>query len=559
MAILLLGVVFGIVINAPSLSGLDLVAKGAMDGMLLLTIPALLSAISIKLMIYKMPFKRITATTLLGELIYAITYGSGFFLASSTPLYSQLIIVFGAALVFVLWYTIARLIFVLKYRSLLFAGIQLLFHVAFLLSSSILYFDSGLPLSIAKFYIAALILLGALYLFFFVINAPMKRNIGISSTDAIALFASQWLYNSKEIEKTFERIGEHAKTMVGVMAFRRKNGMVLFVVPYVHFGPFGNLGGSEFSSLLPKALSKKHDAETFVFHATVTHDLNPISSSELRPLVDACNSSLKGAEFKPAKVALSIGRFSECEAQMLKFNDDAFISLTRAPEVTEDVDFGVGLAMMAEAEKNVRSAIMVDQHNSETGKLAKFMPGDEVCYNYLQAVKRVSEQQSASSKLMVGVATAHADSGLIGDAGIKVAAISSSPLSLLVVIDCNGITPDFRDTIISELKGSRKDVHVSVFTTDTHKVNSVRGVLNPLRADGTVLEIIKTSAKRAIADMQPAEFYSDKVWFETEVVGARQSIEIISTINSIIAVSKIILPMFIIGGILAILFFLGSI
>lgn len=557
LGIVLLGILFGVFINLGQVTGIDILFKGTLDGLLILTLPALLSAFSVKLMIYKTPFKRIAATILGGEIIYAIAYAIAFFLASVNPSYAELIVIFGVALVFVLWYVIGRLVFVLTYRSFIFAGIQLLFHSAFLISSRVLYFEGAFPFVLGKFYLAALILMAALYVFFFIINAPMKRSFGIASTDAIALFTAQWLYQSKEIEKTFAKMGEKAKTLVGLLAFKREKDTVLFVVPYVHFGPFGNLGGSEFSALIPDALAQTHNAKTFVFHGTVTHDLNPISSEEIKPLVGACNEAMREARFKDSTCSLSVGHFEECRAELLRIGKCNFIGLTRAPHVTEDINFGVGLALMSEAERNGGIAIATDQHNCETGEVTSFEPGDEVSYNYINAVKNSLNLRSVPQSLQLGISQISVDSKLIGNAGIKLAAFSSSPIYLIAVLDCNGITPSFREKIIQELemlgKNQRKKLHVAVFTTDTHKVNMVRGVLNPLGEDAVVLQAVKSAAQNALDDMQPAKFYATKKWFETQVFGAKQSIEIVSTINSIIAVAKIVAPLLLLGGIAAIL------
>jgi len=50
-------------------------------------------------------------------------------------------------------------------------------------------------------------------------------------------------------------------------------------------------------------------------------------------------------------------------------------------------------------------------------------------------------------------------------------------------------------------------------------------------------------------DMSDAKFFSSKKWFEIKVLGAKQSIEIVSTVNSIVAVAKIAAPIVLIGSI----------
>src|SRR3989339_739884 len=67
---LIVGFVFGIFIDLGRYGGIDLFIQGSLDGILLLTAPALLSSALIKLLIRKMPFRRIAAVALAGQLIY---------------------------------------------------------------------------------------------------------------------------------------------------------------------------------------------------------------------------------------------------------------------------------------------------------------------------------------------------------------------------------------------------------------------------------------------------------------------------------------------------------
>jgi predicted neutral ceramidase superfamily lipid hydrolase len=75
-------------------------------------------------------------------------------------------------------------------------------------------------------------------------------------------------------------------------------------------------------------------------------------------------------------------------------------------------------------------------------------------------------------------------------------------------------------------------------------------VLNPLEAEEQILLDIESCVKEAANDMADADFFSGKRWFDIDVLGAKQSIEIVSTVNSIVAVAKITLPLIIIGAIL---------
>ncbi len=544
LGMVLLGLVFGILHNT------DNMYEGAINGLIMLTFPALLSSFVIRMFIKK-SFRRIAGTALGGEFVYSLAYGASLLLADVNPLWSQLIVMIGAALVFLLWYVIARFIFIMKYRSVLFAIIQLLFYLFFLVSTQVLFVaDEPFIDLAAKFLGSAFILLAALVFFFFIINAPMKKNFGIRSTDAMTYFFSQWLYHNKDMEMAFEQVGEPAKTTVSLMAFKRKKDSVFFITPNVHFGPFGNLGGSEFSHLIAEEMDRNHKSKTFVFHGTVTHDLNPVSTSEMKKITGTVDASLKNAVYEDAKVSISTGARDECHAQALRINGSSMVGVSRAPKLTEDINFGLGLSLMLEAEKECDHAMIIDQHNSETGEITSFEPGSMIGYRYLKAVRESLTNKKPGKPLRLGVSCKQVDSDVVGSAGIKVALFSSSPIYAVVLIDSNGITPKARSKIEKEVKGVIGECVVGVYTTDTHEMNMIRGVLNPLRAEENLINAIKEACGEAKKDMQPAKFFVDTQWFDINVIGAKQSIELISTVNSIVAVSKITLPLILIIAIL---------
>jgi predicted neutral ceramidase superfamily lipid hydrolase len=76
-------------------------------------------------------------------------------------------------------------------------------------------------------------------------------------------------------------------------------------------------------------------------------------------------------------------------------------------------------------------------------------------------------------------------------------------------------------------------------------------VLNPLREDEGIVKEMQSAVAEAILDMSEAKVYAAKKWFEIDVLGAKQSIEIISTVNSIVAVAKIAGPLILIGSVAA--------
>lgn len=560
LAVISCGFLFGLLFNIGKPGWMNYLFSSVLDGTALLSIPAFLSAIIIKILVRRMPFNRILATTLAGEVVYGIAYLGSILVSGVNLFYAELILLVGAALVFIFWYAIARLVFILKYRSILFAIIQLLFYITFFFSHQVLYStDLSFVNFAAKFYLSSFVLLIALIVFFQIINAPMKKSFGLSSTDAASYFVSQWLYHNKDLEDAFETVGQRVKTIVSLMGFKRKNDTIYFITPYVHFGPFGNLGGSEFSYLISNKMDKKyHSTTSFIFHGTVTHDLNPVASSEIDKLMESINGIINGARYSSASISLHMGKEDECRAESLLINESAFIGVTRAPLVTEDINFGLGLSMIYDAERYVDNAMVVDQHNAETGEITSFEPGEEIGYRYLRAIENSISSKSRKNKLKIGVSSVNPASipgfPAMGGAGIKVAVFSSDPEYVIILLDCNGITPDFRNRIDREVvavgKKKGKNWTVGVFTTDTHQTNIVKGVLNPLKEEDIILSEVVKSVLEASDDMQEAEFFSGKKWFDINVLGAKQSIELITTVNSIVAVAKITAPLMLLAAIL---------
>jgi putative membrane protein len=491
ISILLLSLFLGLGITLLTSASL---AETIFTGIFILTIPSFLTIVIGKALMYRVPARRIAATSCIGAAIYAITYLIAISLQLFSPEGASAIFV-GSALVFVIFYTVARIIFVHKWRSIIFAVLQLFFNAIFLIADGLLPIGTDPFNILIKFYLSSFVLLGGLYLFFLLINAPMKRTFGVASTDAVSMFFSQWFYDKKDIEKTFRKVGETVTTYLSLLLFRRNDGDVAFIVPSVHFGPFGNLGGSNFSCLIAEELEKKHDLKSLVFHGPATHDINPVSATELKKITDACSEILSNAKPAPSRVSLSASTSEHAIAESLNFKNHSFIGMSRAPKTTEDMSLGSGMALAAIAEKYIPSATIVDQHNAETGEIEYIEPGTKMYFQYLEALEDALSKKPKQGKLRAGFAFGESDSSRIGPAGIKVAVLSTEPEYVIMLPDANGISPVFRRRIMTAVESLYRSegwgpVLPAVYTTDTHKVNQVQGVVNPLEENEATLNQI---------------------------------------------------------------------
>jgi hypothetical protein len=279
--------------------------------------------------------------------------------------------------------------------------------------------------------------------------------------------------------------------------------------------------------------------------------------TQSHPARDEIDQTIKDSKPEKTKISLTFGKSDECKAECLNFDNFSMVNLSRAPLVTEDINFGLGLSLLFAAEKKCKNAMIVDQHNSETGEITSFEPGSVIGYNYHQAIedslKKVAK--SKSSSLNVGYSESGTlKSSSIGNAGIKVVSISSDPISVIILIDSNGVSPQFKDQLDRSAIEAAKSLNLSIVpmvcTTDTHQLNNVRGVLNPLKEEGETLSLVSSLVKKSLEDMSPSTYFASSSWVDVKVIGAKQSIELISTVNSIVAISKFILPLILLASLL---------
>ena len=94
---------------------------------------------------------------------------------------------------------------------------------------------------------------------------------------------------------------------------------------------------------------------------------------------------------------------------------------------------------------------------------------------------------------------------------------------------------------------------IEVMTTDTHTVNTLSRGYNPvgIAKREEIIEYVKISIKEAIKDLEKVEVGTgtEKI-LNLNTFGPKNSTELISTISSVVAVSKIIAPVLFITALL---------
>ncbi len=538
--------------------------SGAGSALITIAIPSLIAAGALAVLRRRVTPQRALAVGLISGLTYLFFFICAAALSHFYLPASNLVFV-GFGVAFLLWLTTLKYAFGLTRSAWLFAIAQLLGYTFFMLAGSSLYLEAPTD-TLMRVVLAASVFVAALYAVLSFASGPLKRNLGLKSGDILSGFSSQWLFGENDLEEAFDEIGENVQTYIGMAEWRTKHGNLRWVVPYVHFGPFGSLGGSHFSYKMAEALSNQRTM-AMVFHGTCTHDFDPVSSKQINALLAACQTMSSKFSFKPARFTYKEGSAGASRCYFLAVNNCALPSFSRAPLSTEDVNFGVGLALMARAETAYSNALVFDCHNAETGDLDYIEPGSQESFEMIDSLEHALSSKSKSSPMCAGWSASDAEGiGGIGDGGIKVSCFAPAgrlgePL-FYILLDSNGITANARDRLIGAVRTYYpRSSFIEVLTTDTHQLNSVRGVFNPAGAtDEAALEKMTVQlCAQAHGRLAPATFAMAKQRVEVKVLGPYQSAEIVATLNSVVAVLKFALPIIFLAAIALVLFILGKI
>ncbi|WP_321422143.1 DUF2070 family protein [uncultured Methanobacterium sp.] len=502
-----------------------------------------------------MKMKQSMFISLLTMVLVAIVYVLGS-LVSSFTIYSYVIdaLILGCALafglrIFIIWGTsnIGPL------RSILISAIQpvlILSMVVVIVSLTSITTNIGSFSIIAvalKGLIAGLILMIAIYSFMLVVESPIKRNLGVGGLELLSLFIAQYTEGSRAMETLFEDMGEPIDTLVGLVSFKGENGIKgLFISPCVHPGPVGTIGGGN----MPTVLAKNLEPFTMVSHGPSTHDFNPVSSKEICKIKNVVLETLDDMEYTATASPFIRVEHENAKIGAQYFGDNLVLLATFAPHGFDDIDFGVGLALIkaAQGHTGAKNVVLVDCHNSFKGESGRVLPGNPEVFQLLNAVEKL--ENPGESELKMGCANdtipeLGKKSG-IGQSGVKVMVTEvDGQKTAYILMDANNMVIGFRDEILGQVEKLDLD-HAEVMTTDTHFVNGLSGGHNPLgtKDRDLIIEKIVQCTEKALDDLEPVQVGAKTVKLSSiNTLGPTHATELVTTISSIVAVSRVVAPL----------------
>jgi putative membrane protein len=371
------------------------------------------------------------------------------------------------------------------------------------------------------------------------IERPLYRAFHIRGLAFINAFIANMTDGSnKEMEDFFREIGEEIFVPQVNFFFRRQaKKPVLFTVPNLHPGPMAEIGGGN----LPRVLHDNLEEETMVAHGCATHDFNLVSESEIGKVIAAIERSKQDRTYSPG--AGRSARFAAGSVQLVcqRFGDSVLMVATRSPQKTEDLDFSIGMTIMAEGHRWFKNVAFVDAHNCMTDLSSPVLQATLTATEYQRAAIEAMDASRNTELHPYSIGYAHRrlpfsrEDGF-GDLGVQVLVIDvAGQRTAYVLIDGNNMAAGVREVLLSSVLASVDEAEV--MTTDSHVVNTITGK-NPIGMATKVdafLPLVQEAVAAAIADLAPAECAATTAECKQVVVfGSNRITQLASTVNAML-------------------------
>ena len=385
----------------------------------------------------------------------------------------------------------------------------------------------------------------AVFGFLHVVDRPWRRSLGVSMLDFLRGFVGYVAEDSPELEAFFEELGEDAVVPVSLLVFRRPDGTekARFVLPMIHPGPMGEIGGGN----LPERVATSAEGLAFAPHATAGHDFNLVTEREVDSVLDAVDRAESRLRFDGA--ATPSVRVDSGEASLLgqRFGSSALLVSTFAPGAADDVQFGVGMpARLAARASGLDDVLLVDAHNCNVGldvdEIPHVAPGSERAFDLLDAAETAGERLvgAGEAPLSLGVAwdtTPWEPHEGIGPLGVRVGVVDAGgQTTAYVLVDGNNMVPGLRRRLLDRLR-ERVDA-AEVMTTDTHIVTTVEAdnQVGEKIDNDTLVEIVDDLTVAALADREPVECGSATERATVTVFGNDRTETLASHANAVVSI-----------------------
>lgn len=417
-------------------------------------------------------------------------------------------------------------------------------------------------ISVPLFLILTLVSISAailvVFIFKFFMDRVGKGSLGIASSVLFKAFLANWTEDLVDpLESFFEKLGNLQDVKVSLLIFRAVNKLkAVIVVPALHPGPFKNLGSSYLPSMIQTAIQKKFGCVVSVPHGLVGHELDVVSQSQTREVVDNIVDFIQSSSEYSKSTPMIRSKSGDAKTSCQIFGDCALMTLTTAPKTMEDLPTELNSFIINEAKKQNLFSLAIDAHNSMDNKFDL----EAAVTSFTKASVDSLEKAMKSKKLPFKIGTSRilppdftVKEGM-GSGGITVIVSEvAGKRAAYVTIDGNNMVPGLREKILTSIKTLGID-DGEVLTTDTHSVCGLtrgsRGynLIGEAIDHSKLIDYIKEATSLALSNLEPATVsFNLETISDVKVIGEEQIKELTvladKTTNCVKQVAIVLFPL----------------
>lgn len=363
--------------------------------------------------------------------------------------------------------------------------------------------------------------------FIYLLSKPFEKTTGINPFDIAFAFVYDWTHGTNTIESSLIKESEKGNVIVNIINFSNKNENLKanFIIPYIHPGPFGNVG----SANMPKIFHENIE-HCFTFHGSCTHELNLIKNSDVYVIMDAIKDEIKKFDKNTNEEENKNDKDKSLNPDYGKFISDGKVSLLQidSPDLKKivfcdgdgDIDVGIGLAC---------SDVFIDMHSSGNDDEiinASIKKGMEIIHKARNLESKLKEIES--KKIQLGIAE-----GSIQDCDIKVAFFCLNESFALLLFDSNNMQ---NREILDKLK-NKFGFPIFTCTTDDHQRDNGKFVIEITKDN---VNYISNLIRKAIDDASDVRVKLGRV--EKDVLVMGKEYEMLQAANFMTVLVKFLLP-----------------
>lgn len=353
-------------------------------------------------------------------------------------------------------------------------------------------------------------------------------------------FLSAWTENKPGgVEEIIEAKAHDELVSTSVMRLRSAGKEMAIVLPDVHPGPFGTVGGSNLSFVLFEKFSKR----ALVLHSISGHSLNIPSKREVDRYIAGLGGLVRKDAGNTASEPMQI-RHGNATVTAIAFGSTALVMLSLAPKGMEDVPQQVREELESYASSLRLDLLLADCHNAMGGLLDDIDRNDLVAAakSCLGNLKNAQQHEFAAGFASLGdVSHGLGGAAELGQSGLAAVVFKIAGKNYAIAwADANNMENGLRDKVIAR---SGETTVLEVCTSDTHATSGKRTregyfALGAASSQGAIADAYAEMFKVASGRIETCAFDVSLATVRVKVMGEEQFEDYSSALDRSINITK---------------------